>query len=246
MRAERDGQSFVIRTFPLEQHGDPEGHARVRRELVMQKDIHHPNVWAVLEWGFHDNGTPYLVLEDCGGHSLRDEMQDGGTLDMDRWRGMVSDVLRGLEALQGAGVVHRQLEPDRIWVSSDGVCKIFDFGLSIGPDVSRLTPSGVSLGTPRYIAPEQLFNAHHVDGRSDLYSLGVVAYELLTGHLPIEGVRAAEHVSRLACGDLDPLSKWRADVPDSWATWLTKMLATTREHRFANATEALEGLRALS
>jgi serine/threonine-protein kinase len=231
----------ILKTFPLQPYADPESRERFQREVTVHMGIRHPNVWEVVDFGFYHETIPYLVMEDFGGQTLVDELKQG-PLDLPRWHMVMADVLLGVDAMHRGGVVHRFLAPDKIWVTSDGQCKIFDFGLSARLGLARLTPSGVSMGTPLYAAPEQLFNAHHVDHRADLFSVGVMGFELLTGHLPIETKDMAERMTRGASGDLDPLSKWRRDLPVGYGTWLAHMTAMPRERRFEHAIQAYGAL----
>jgi serine/threonine-protein kinase len=229
----------ILKTFPLEPYADAESRERFRREVVIQMSVHHPNVWEVVDYGFWNTTIPYLVMEDFGGSTLASELQRRGPFPHARWYVVMTELLLGLEAIHKAGVVHRLLSPERILVTTAGHCKIFDFGLSTRQGMSRLTPSGVSMGSPEYAAPEQLFNAHHVDGRADIFTVGVIGYELLTGHLPIETKGVPERVHRLASGDFDPLIRWRHDLPEGVGTWLAIMLGNPREKRFADASSAL-------
>ncbi len=144
----------------------------------------------MLGYGVRD-GTPYLALEYVDGPSLRERLASHGPYGWPETKALLAQIAQGLADAHAAGVVHRDLKPSNILIGSDGVAKIADFGIAKGLDLTRVTGTSTLLGTPAYLPPEG-----PADERSDLYSLGVIAYELLTGVVPFEGRTYQEVILR--------------------------------------------------
>lgn len=160
---------------------EPDYVVRFERELELAQRIHSANVVAVLGYGVRD-GTPYLALAYVDGPTARQMLTQHGPYTWDETKSLLTQVATGLNHAHSAGVVHRDVKPSNILVGSDGVAKLADFGIARGVDMTRVTGTSTLLGTPAYLPPEGA-----TDERSDLYSLGIVAYELLVGVPPFEG-----------------------------------------------------------
>src|SRR5919205_3054272 len=156
---------------------------RFLREARTSGALSHPNVVAVFDY-FEHEGLPYIAMEYVGGGSLRPLV---GTLTLAQVAGVLEGVLAGLAHAERHGIVHRDLKPENLLVTAEGLIKIADFGIAKAVDRTAvgqsLTAAGMTIGTPRYMAPEQA-RAERVGPAADLYSLGVVAYELFTGRVP--------------------------------------------------------------
>ncbi|MBI5533140.1 MAG: serine/threonine protein kinase [Deltaproteobacteria bacterium] len=182
--------------------------------------IRSPHVVCTMAVGRLPTGMPFLAMEYVDGISLREMVYPRGRrmLPLKVALVLIDQIASGLSAAHEAGVVHRDLKPSNVLVTSAEDCpraRIFDFGLSLlaTETAGRLTLSGVGFGTPEYMAPEQIRNAKHVDGRADVYSLAVMAYEMLTQKLPFDGVDAREVWHRATHDQAVPLSKYRANSP---------------------------------
>ncbi len=158
--------------------------ARLRREAHIQVHVDHPNVARVLDLDQLPDGSIYVVMERLHGHSLADKMAREGVVAPGFAIRCFADVCHALAAAHAKGVVHRDLKPGNIFLCDDGTAKVLDFGMSKLTSAESLTQAGYTLGTPEYMAPEQCIGAA-VEARTDLYTLGVVMYEALTGELPI-------------------------------------------------------------
>ncbi len=158
--------------------------ARLRREAYIQVHVEHPNVVRVLDLDQMADGSIYVVMDRLLGRSLADKLARDGLLAPGYAVPVFIDVCRALHAAHKKGVVHRDLKPGNIFLCEDGLAKVLDFGMSKLASAESLTQAGYTLGTPEYMAPEQCIGAQ-VEQRTDIYALGVMMYEALTGELPI-------------------------------------------------------------
>jgi beta-lactam-binding protein with PASTA domain/tRNA A-37 threonylcarbamoyl transferase component Bud32 len=158
---------------------------RFRREARAAATLNHPNIVAVYDWGAVD-GIYYMVMEYVRGRSVRELLNAGGRLAPAQAADILRQTLAALEHAHAKGIVHRDLKPENILITTDGVVKLTDLGLAPAFADAKNTRAGAVTGTVQYLAPEQI-RGEPADPRSDLYSLGIVAYELLTGELPYTG-----------------------------------------------------------
>src|SRR5918911_2043797 len=160
--------------------------SRFRREALAAARLVHPNIVQVFDFGLDEaTGQHFIVVELVDGPSCAQLLRDHGTLPLDEVLDAVGQACRGLEHAHRHGVVHRDVKPGNLLRSSDGVVKLADFGIAKAAEQSSITQVGSVLGTAAYLAPEQS-RGEEATPRSDLYSLGVVTYQLLSGRLPYE------------------------------------------------------------
>ncbi|MEE8105175.1 MAG: serine/threonine-protein kinase [Planctomycetota bacterium] len=180
------GRTVAIKVLPPIFEAEYQFRERFKREADVLARLQHPNVVTLLHRGEED-GRLFLAMEFVRGESLRERI-DAGPLSTERALRVTRDVLSALEHVHEAGIVHRDVKPANVMVTPEKLVKIVDFGLGFesGPeDMTRLTHTRMTLGTREYMAPEQREKSKSADARSDLYSTGVVLYEMLTGELPI-------------------------------------------------------------
>ena len=168
--------------------GDPAFVDRFRREARAAAGLAHPNIVAVYDWGAVD-GVYYMVMEYVRGPSVRHLLNEQGRLEPAQAAEILRQTLLALGHAHHEGFVHRDMKPENLLITKDGVVKVADFGLARAYADGRVTQAGAVTGTVQYLAPEQI-RGEPADPRSDLYSLGIVAYELLTGRLPFTGETA--------------------------------------------------------
>jgi hypothetical protein len=180
-----DDRTVALKVLSPRSLGAPEFVERFTREAEALAQLNHPNIIAIHQSGVYD-GVPFLVMEYVHGMSLRKRIR-AKSLNAERAVEIASQVCDALQYAHSRGIIHRDIKPENILVRDDGVVKIADFGLAklTSTEQLRLTLSNVAMGTPHYMAPEQLEKSADVDERADLFSLGVVLYEMLTGQLPI-------------------------------------------------------------
>jgi serine/threonine-protein kinase len=183
----------------------------------------------------------YIVMEFVSGPSLESWFKDG-TLGVERVVALIGQIAAGLDAAHARGLVHRDIKPSNILLTRDGVAKIADFGITQVAS-SALTQDLTSLGTPAYMSPEQI-KGKALTSRADLFSLGVVAYEILAGRKPFEGVDLVSMAHAIATTHPVPISEANPDLPQSLDPVLEKILAKEPSERFANGQEFFEALRA--
>jgi serine/threonine-protein kinase len=186
--------------------------ARLRREAYIQVHVEHPNIVRVLDLDQMPDGSIYVVMERLIGRSLADKLTRDGLLAPGLAVPVFIDVCRALHAAHKKGVIHRDLKPGNVFLCDDGSAKVLDFGMSKLATAESLTQAGYTLGTPEYMAPEQCIGAQ-VEPRTDLYALGVLMYEALTGALPIVAAHRRELLDLHQRQIPIPMRARRADLP---------------------------------
>ncbi len=235
----------ALKMLQRELVSSPDMNERFRREVKLARRVTHPNVARMFDIG-EDHGEKFLTMELVDGEPLAHLVQRG-PLTIARVVEIVAAVCQGLTAAHAAGVVHRDLKPDNVLLSRDGRVVITDFGIArgaVGPGAAQQTIGGV-VGTPAYMAPEQV-EGGAVDGRADLYALGVMVFEMLTGTLPWEGEHPyAVALARLLRPPPDPRQR-RPELPEPLAQVVLRCLARRPDERYATAAEVAAALARLT
>ena len=222
---------------------------RFKREAIAASAIGHENIVEVTDMGLLPSGIAYLVMELLDGKSLRDVMKEEAPMAVDRACRIVCEILGGVGAAHQAGIVHRDLKPDNVFVARKGkreIIKILDFGVSLlkRPNVpdTRLTSTGVIVGTPRYMSPEQAKGEQNLSGAVDVYAAGVVLYEMLTGQLPYFGENYNVIVHEIMGGKWMPLESRRPDVPREVCAVVRRAMSLAPGDRYPTAEDMLAAL----
>lgn len=219
--------------------------ARARRETqAMAKLGEHPHIVRVLDSGEEDR-IPYIVSEYVGGGDLAGVLEecDGRRLEIERAIAICADVCRGLEHAHSLGIVHRDLKPANIWLGADGAARLGDFGLATTDRRSREAVEGMLVGTVAYLPPEQALGRSS-DARADLYSLGAMVYELLTGEPPFPGEDAVGIIGQHLSSEPVPPSRHRPEIPAALDRVVLELLAKTPAERPDGAAAARAALEA--
>jgi serine/threonine-protein kinase len=189
---ERLERNVAIKLLAEHLADDPTFVSRFRREALSAARLVHPNIVQVFDFGFDERQHQhFIVMEHVAGQSCAELLRDHGHLDVPHAVDYLSQSCKGLEYAHRNGVIHRDVKPGNLLVSDTGVVKLADFGIARATDQSSITQVGSVLGTAAYLAPEQA-RGEEAGPRSDIYSLGVVAYQLLSGRLPYEAVSLSE------------------------------------------------------
>ena len=220
------------------------GAERFLREIEIAASLHHPHILPLYDSGGSD-GALWYVMPFVDGQSLRDRLSKGGALPIDEAVRIVREVADALQYSHQHGEVHRDIKPENILLAS-GHALVTDFGIakavSDAATSSSLTGTGISLGTPSYMAPEQAMADPNVDHRADLYALGVVAYELLAGFPPFQGSSAQQIIAAHLTKKPEPLSTHRASVPQALDAVVMRALEKSPADRWQSAGEMIRAL----
>lgn len=218
---------------------------RFEAEAKAVAPIHHPNIVSVYAIG-EEEGVRYIALEYVQGMNLRDYLNRKGPLEPSVFVNVLRKVAAALEAAAERDIVHRDIKPDNVLITKKGEVKVADFGLArqTGGEELRLTQTGVTMGTPLYMSPEQL-HGQQVDGRSDVYSLGVMSYHMLAGRPPFHGETAVAVALQHVSATPTPLEEIRPDVPVELCRLVERMMAKSAADRPQTPAEILRELQRL-
>jgi len=240
------GRSVVIKCLPAARGEDPDLSARFRREMDLVGTLEHPNIVRFLESG-EAGGNLFIVLEHLVGFDLARLMDAVGPLPIADACAIVLQAARGLERAHESHLIHRDVKPSNLFLTQEGVVKVLDLGLarSVNVNDETLTESGQFLGTIDYMAPEQAFDTHTADVRSDIYSLGCTLYKLLVGVAPFSGPEY-RHLLKKALAHssmpMVPVRERRAETPSGVAEILERMCAKAPADRPQSCTDVGESL----
>lgn len=220
---------------------DPVSLMRFQQEAKAAAEIRSPHVVRVFDHGATEEGVPYIVMELLDGESLDRRMKRLGRLPLPEVATIVRQSARALAKAHERGIVHRDIKPGNIFVSSDDelFVKVVDFGVAkfSGQEAIEMTAQGNMVGTPAYMSPEQLFHGRALDHRGDLWSLAVVAYQATTGDRPFDGLTLGELCISIKRGEYVAPSRLRSDLPAAVDVWFARAFASDVEARFASARE---------
>jgi serine/threonine protein kinase/dipeptidyl aminopeptidase/acylaminoacyl peptidase len=242
-RDTRLSRIVALKFLPPELTRDPRAKERFEQEARAASSLDHPNLCTILELGDAPDGRLYLVMPCYDGETLRRKIERG-PLPVDQALDIACQIARGLAKAHHNGIVHRDVKPANLIVTGDGVVKILDFGLAKLAGIAAVSHIGSSAGTPAYMSPEQA-RGDEVDERTDLWSLGVVLYEMLTGRRPFRGEREQAVIYALLHERPQPLRELRPEAPPELARIVERLLAKAPEDRYASIEEPLAELRAL-
>ena len=239
-------RSVALKLLLPEQRSAAEPRARLLREALALTAARHPGVVAALDAGETEDGTPYLVLELLEGRSLEGILAVRRRISAAEVAWVGACVCDALAAAHARGIVHRDIKPSNVFVARDEqgreVVKVFDFGVARVPtEKTKLTQDGALLGTPEYMAPEQLL-ARDVDGRTDLYAVGVTLYECLAGVVPFEG-NFGEVLLKASTEPVPPLRQKVAELTPEFAAVIERALSREPDARFPDASALAQALR---
>lgn len=237
------GTTVALKVLNPYLHTDPISVERSRRELQITRRLQHPQIVAIYDLVITGDRT-YLVMEYVPAADLKDFIRLNAPLVIEQALTIVRQLLDVIAVCHRHGVVHRDLKPQNILVTLSGkrpTLKLLDFGIARMTALADLTQTGTSIGTPEYMAPE-LYAANTYDARTDLYAIGVIAYELLAGRLPHQGDSLAVLYKKHLEDTPRRLSAIRADVPDWLSLFVERLLAKRPFERYQTAEEALADL----
>ncbi len=241
-------RAVVVKVLPPERAAALSAE-RFRREILIAAALSHPNIVPVLAAGTAD-GLLWYSMPFVAGRSLRARIAEGGALPVAEAMPVLRDVARALAFAHRHGVVHRDIKPDNVLLATDGAATVTDFGIAKAIDTARtagdaaasLTQAGNSIGTPHYMAPEQIAGEALIDGRADLYAFGTMAYEMLAGRRPFDDRPAAQVLVAHLTEEPAPIMSLVPGLPKGLSTLIHRCLAKDPAHRPATADEVVAAL----
>ena len=235
-------RTVALKFLPPALSRDEEAKRRFVAEAQAASALDHPNICTIHEIGETDDGRLFIAMAHYSGQTLKAVLAQGA-LPVETALSYAVQLARALDKAHAAGIVHRDIKPANVMVTADGVVKLLDFGLAKVHSL-QLTQVGTTMGTVAYMSPEQA-RGEEVDGRSDLWSLGVVLYEMLTGTLPFKGAYEQATIYNILTEAPPPLSSYAPGVPFRVEGVVERCLEKTREARYATAADLVRDLEAM-
>lgn len=249
------GKRVAMKFVDAETAQNKDAVARFQREAQAASAVESAHIVEIFDSGTSDEGLPFIVMELLRGEDLGHRIKRCGRLELSEALHITAQILRGLHRAHEAGIIHRDLKPDNIFLvdrdDDADFAKVLDFGISkvqrFGEVPAKtLTREGTVLGTPFYMAPEQAQALNDIDGRADLWSVGAILYECLSGRPPHSGTTYEQVIINICMKDADDIRAHNPAVPEALAKTLAKTLCRDREGRFSSARELLDALVASS
>ncbi len=236
----RSGEGEVaVKVMEIGEESERDYLRRYTREVKILSALNHPNILRILNYGTQGD-LFYLITDLIRGRTLESEIREGG-IDLEAFRNIIGQVLDALIHAHKKEILHRDIKPGNIMIDRKDHVTVMDFGLAKGRHYSAITDSGLTLGTPDYMAPEQV-TTKKVDSRTDEYSLGVLAYALLTGTLPFYDEAPFRIIYRQVTEQPAPLRTIRASIPDALEAVVLRMLEKEPDKRYQTLEEVKEAM----
>ena len=245
------GETVAIKVLSPKLSNERSSVERLRREAGLAMRLNHPNVCRILRLGETEDGLIYLVMPFLQGELLSDREVNGGALPLDQGLPVLLQLCRGLQHAHELQIIHRDLKPENVMLvpdqdSQNGIrAVVMDFGLAKErrqePEVAKLTATGIVLGTPEFMSPEQI-RGKPLDARSDIYALGILAFEMFSGQLPFQGRSAQEMMIARLRGAALPLRQAKPDLPAKLESVIAKSLDPDPDKRYATMAEFAEAV----
>jgi serine/threonine-protein kinase len=252
---EQLGRRVAIKVLREQALIEPEMRGRFQREAMAAARLANDHIARVFDIGVLDNGAPFMVMEFLEGHDLAAHLQQRGALPVPEVLDLLWQVCAGIAVAHQAGIVHRDLKPANLFLlprpQGGHLLKILDFGIAKAPEMQHsvhtylpsapwqaapgsLTQTSMVLGSAKYMAPEQMESAKHVDARADLWSIGVIGYRMLTGRMPFDGSSFEELFLAMSARRMVPLGQLRPDAPPALVAAIEWCLQPSRDQRWAS------------
>ena len=231
----------VLKFLPPDMMDDPDINLRFRREAQSAGSLSHPNIVTIYDVGIHENKT-FIAMEYVEGKTLR-ELIKNDDLTTEKVTDFSVQICEGLNEAHSKGITHRDIKPENILIDEKGKVKIVDFGLAKVKNISKgITKQDSTVGTIKYMSPEQIRN-QNVDHRSDIWSFGVILYEMITGRYPFKGEHDASLFYSIINQNSEPLARYKTDIGEGFQRIIDKSLDKDPETRYQHIDELLSDLR---
>ena len=252
---ERLHRKVALKVLPTTVANDPDRRQRFEREIRAVSALNHPNILTLFDLG-RDGDRYFMATEFIDGRTLREHLRTRGTFPLAEAIEIVVQCAEALDCAHAAGIVHRDIKPENVMIRHDGYVKVLDFGLATTPTTASpgdatetmrgvITSAGVVVGTMGYLSPEQA-RGQPIDARTDVFSLGVVLYEMLTGVQPFAGATPSDAIASILRSDPPPIDASVVPAPDRVNGIVAKALAKDRDARYATILEFARDLQQLA
>lgn len=242
------GDAFAMKVPHADCLKDAENLSRFNREIEISRAVQHPGVLRIYDVGTYATDkfpeVPYLVMEIVKGKSFDAILDEQAPLAIPQAARWARTIVDALGAAHAKGIVHRDIKPSNVMLTDKGEIKLMDFGIARAADSTKLTATGTALGTPSYMAPEQFSDSRGVDGRADIYSMGVMLFQMLTGQLPFDSPDVFALIMQHMNDDPPSLRAIRPDIPEGLEALVLRMLAKDPSDRPHSAIEVASQLSA--
>jgi len=237
----QSGQDVALKILLKRFYDDPDYLERFYREAQASAQLQHPNLIRAIEAGKSKEGYHFFAMEFVDGESVQSILDRETTVPEKRAIEIATQVIRALEHASSRGIVHRDIKPDNLMITKTGVVKVADFGLARETD-SSVTQTGIALGTPHYMSPEQVRGEHSVDIRSDLYSTGATLYHMVTGNPPFVGTSAAVVITKHLSEQVTHPKEKNPNLSDGICQIILRMMEKEQADRYQSAAELLQDI----
>lgn len=234
-------RTVALKFLPLEFTRNPEAKTRFMKEAQAASALDHPRIGTIYEVNETDDGHMYIAMAFYKGETLKDVL-GRGPIPLKRVIELVLQVANGLASAHEKEITHRDIKPANVMITEDGFVKIVDFGLAKLGDSTKITKSGMAMGTPAYMSPEQV-KGTQVDHRSDIWSLGIILYELLTGQLPFRGDNEMSMLYNIVNEEPAPASQFNSEIPSQIEKIIEHSIVKNASERYASINEFIEDLK---
>lgn len=231
-RGQAAGEDVALKLMHLEK-SDGDADERFRREVKAHLALSHPNLPALIDWGEHKDGRLYLVMERLKGETLKERLLRQRVLDDEEAAAVLTSIASALDYLHGSGFVHRDVKPSNVFCLDNGGYKLTDMGIAQHLELAPMTSTGVAVGTPHYMAPEQI--SGKAEPASDQYALGVMAFEMLAGRRPFVASEAAGLLQQQLSQQPPSLATFRPGATPVLEEALRRTLAKNPKARFPDS-----------
>jgi serine/threonine protein kinase len=238
------GQMVAVKVLFPEVAADKVASARFRNEVLASYEVSHPNVVRAYDL-LRDGDLVAYAMEFVGGGDLAERLSGSERIPVPEIVRLMSQIAAGLQAIHEAGIVHRDMKPENILLTKDGNVKIADFGIARNRHGPKLTEHGGVVGTVEYVAPEYMLKSQ-VDWRADIYALGILAYEMVSGEAPFRGESVYATMTKRLKTDPDPPSTYRPECPKELDQCILKLMMRDPEQRYQSGLEVVEELQKIA
>jgi serine/threonine-protein kinase len=239
-----NNRMYAVKALSSEAAADAELAERFQREFELLSRLSGPHIVSPVDFG-EDRGAMFIVMDYVDGHNLKHRILTGGALPVPSAVDIIQQAAAAITLASGQGIIHRDIKPQNLLIGVDNVVRLTDFGLARSHESRDITVTGFFVGTPFYVAPEQVENSHRADTRADLYSLGCVFFEALTARVPFDGEHAWDVVMQHLNAPVPSARQLRRDLPEAYDDFFQRALAKDPAARYQTPADFVAAVDAL-